>query len=76
MLQSFIKCKNVNYMSSREEAFYDVQLNVKGMKNVYESFKDYIEVEMLDGDNKYDAGEHGLQVRETSARNSCANGVT
>ena len=63
MLQSFIKCKNVNYMSSREEAFYDVQLNVKGKKNVYESFKDYIEVESLDGDNKYDAGEHGLQVR-------------
>ena len=59
---SFIKCKNVNYMSSRQEAFYDVQLNVKDKKNVYESFKDYIEVESLEGDNKYDAGEHGLQV--------------
>ena len=29
---------------------------------VYLSFKDYITVESLDGDNKYDAGEHGLQV--------------
>lgn len=28
---------------------------------VYESFKDYISVETLEGDNKYDAGEHGLQ---------------
>lgn len=28
---------------------------------VYESFKEYIEVELLSGDNKYDAGEHGLQ---------------
>lgn len=30
---------------------------------VFESFKDYVAVEQLDGDNKYDAGEHGLQVR-------------
>ena len=29
---------------------------------VYESFQDYIKVESLDGENKYDAGEHGLQV--------------
>ena len=29
---------------------------------VYESFDDYICVESLDGDNKYDAGDHGLQV--------------
>ena len=28
---------------------------------VYESFKDYVTVETLEGDNKYDAGEHGLQ---------------
>ena len=31
---------------------------------VYESFKEYITVESLDGDNKYDAGEHGLQEAE------------
>lgn len=30
--------------------------------SVYESFQDYIKVESLDGENKYDAGEHGLQV--------------
>lgn len=30
--------------------------------SVYESFKEYIAVETLDGDNKYDAGEYGLQV--------------
>ena len=29
---------------------------------VIESFKDYVAVETMEGDNKYDAGEHGLQV--------------
>ena len=28
---------------------------------VYESFKDYVEPQTLDGENKYAAGEHGLQ---------------
>lgn len=29
---------------------------------MYESFKDYVAVEVLDGENMYDAGCHGLQV--------------
>ena len=36
--------------------------------SVYESFKEYIAVETLDGDNKYDAGEYGLQVSITWGR--------
>lgn len=32
------------------------------LPKVFESFVDYVAVEQLDGDNKYDAGEHGLQV--------------
>lgn len=39
----------------------DIQLNVKGMKNLYESFKDYVAVETLDGENKYQAEGYGLQ---------------
>lgn len=31
---------------------------------VAESFRDYVKAEVLDGDNKYDAGEHGLQDAE------------
>lgn len=58
---SYIKCTNVDYVSQREEPFYDIQLNVKGKKDIYESFQEYIAVETLDGDNKYDAGEYGLQ---------------
>ncbi|XP_034830302.1 ubiquitin carboxyl-terminal hydrolase 7-like [Maniola hyperantus] len=67
-MTSFIKCKNVNCTSTRVETFYDIQLTIKEMKNIYESFKDYISTELLDGDNKYDAGEHGLQEAEKGVR--------
>lgn len=46
------------------EPFYDIQLNVKGKKTIHDSFKDYTSVESLDGENKYDAGEYGLQEAE------------
>ncbi|XP_026317623.1 ubiquitin carboxyl-terminal hydrolase 7-like isoform X3 [Hyposmocoma kahamanoa] len=67
-MTSFIKCKNVNCTSTRAETYYDIQLSVKGKNNIYESFKDYISLELLDGDNKYDAGEHGLQEAEKGVR--------
>ncbi|XP_023254734.1 ubiquitin carboxyl-terminal hydrolase 7-like, partial [Seriola lalandi dorsalis] len=60
---SYIQCKHVDYRSERIEDYYDIQLSIKGKKNIFESFKDYVATEQLDGDNKYDAGEHGLQVR-------------
>jgi len=31
------------------------------MKNLYDSFKDYVAVHMLDGENKYPAAGFGLQ---------------
>eukprot|EP01094_Clydonella_sp_ATCC50884_P014697 TRINITY_DN251_c0_g1_i2.p1 TRINITY_DN251_c0_g1~~TRINITY_DN251_c0_g1_i2.p1 ORF type:complete len:646 (-),score=258.72 TRINITY_DN251_c0_g1_i2:1803-3698(-) len=58
---NYIKCVNVDYESSRTEDFYDLQLNVKGCEDLTKSFENYIEVEMLDGDNKYRAEGHGLQ---------------
>lgn len=42
--------------------FPDLQLDVKGCKDVYASFDKYVEVERLEGDNKYHAEQHGLQV--------------
>ena len=39
----------------------DIQLNVKGMRTLYDSFRDYVAVEMLDGENKYQAEGFGLQ---------------
>eukprot|EP00238_Polyblepharides_amylifera_P000665 CAMPEP_0196572050 /NCGR_PEP_ID=MMETSP1081-20130531/2168_1 /TAXON_ID=36882 /ORGANISM="Pyramimonas amylifera, Strain CCMP720" /LENGTH=1108 /DNA_ID=CAMNT_0041889233 /DNA_START=195 /DNA_END=3521 /DNA_ORIENTATION=- len=58
---NYIECVNVEYKSTRTEAFQDLQLDVKGCKNVYESFDKYVEVEELSGDNKYRAEGHGLQ---------------
>lgn len=61
-MKSFIKCINVPYESSRVEDFWDIQLNVKGFNNLTDAFKNYIELEMLTDDNKYQAGdEYGYQ---------------
>ncbi|KAJ3011309.1 hypothetical protein HKX48_006911, partial [Thoreauomyces humboldtii] len=60
-MKSYIKCVNVDYESSRKEDFYDIQLNVKGCKNLKESFDEYVSVENMDGENKYAAEGFGLQ---------------
>ncbi|ELK30388.1 Ubiquitin carboxyl-terminal hydrolase 7 [Myotis davidii] len=65
---SYIQCKEVDYRSDRREDYYDIQLSIKGKKNIFESFVDYVAVEQLDGDNKYDAGEHGLQEAEKGVK--------
>ena len=56
-MKTYISCINVDFESSRIEDFWDLQLNVRGNKNLHESFMDYIQVETLEGENKYDAGE-------------------
>lgn len=52
----------MTYESSRVEDFYDIQLNVKDCKDLDESFKKYVALETLDGENKYMAEGHGLQA--------------
>ncbi|XP_042416954.1 ubiquitin C-terminal hydrolase 13-like isoform X4 [Zingiber officinale] len=58
---NYIECINVDYKSTRKESFYDLQLDVKGCRDVYASFDKYVAVERLEGDNKYQAENHGLQ---------------
>ncbi|GAU14502.1 hypothetical protein TSUD_250440 [Trifolium subterraneum] len=58
---NYIECINVDYKSTRKESFYDLQLDVKGCPDVYASFDKYVEVERLEGDNKYHAEQYGLQ---------------
>ncbi|XP_020161871.1 ubiquitin C-terminal hydrolase 12 isoform X17 [Aegilops tauschii subsp. strangulata] len=61
---NYIECINVDYKSNRKESFYDLQLDVKGCRDVYASFDKYVEVERLEGDNKYHAENHGLQIND------------
>ena len=56
-VKTYISCIDVDYESSRVEDFWDIQLNVRGNKNIEESFKDYVQVEKMDGENQYFAGE-------------------
>uniref|UniRef100_A0A1I7SBQ3 Ubiquitin carboxyl-terminal hydrolase 7 n=1 Tax=Bursaphelenchus xylophilus TaxID=6326 RepID=A0A1I7SBQ3_BURXY len=67
-MRSYVRCIDVSFESSREEFFYDVQLNVKGKANIIDSFRDYTESEVLDGDNMYDAGELGMQKAEKGVK--------
>lgn len=61
-MKLYVKCVNVDYELSRVEPFWDIQLNVRGMANLQELFQNYVEPELLSGDNRYDAGgTHGYQ---------------
>jgi ubiquitin carboxyl-terminal hydrolase 7 len=56
-VRTYISCINVDYESARSEEFWDIQLNVSGNKNVEDSFKDYVQVEVMNGENQYFAGD-------------------
>ncbi|XP_021276622.1 ubiquitin carboxyl-terminal hydrolase 26 isoform X1 [Herrania umbratica] len=47
------KCGKDSEASSKMEDFYEVELNVKGLKTLDESLNDYLSVEELHGDNQY-----------------------
>lgn len=61
-MHMFIECINVDYKSTRRESYMDLQLDVKGCKDIYSSFDKYCEVEVMDGQNQYQTDEHGMQV--------------
>ena len=62
--KSYIKCINVEFESSRLEEYYDLQLDVKGCKDVYESFEKFISTDRLEGENQYEADGYGKQDAE------------
>ena len=45
----------------------DIELNTKGTKTLYDSFRDYVAVKMLDGEFKHNTKGFGLQDAWKSA---------
>jgi ubiquitin carboxyl-terminal hydrolase 7 len=59
---NYIRCIEVDFESKRYESFLEVQLSVKGMSSIYEALDCYFTEELMDEDNKYDAGDYGKQI--------------
>jgi ubiquitin carboxyl-terminal hydrolase 7 len=64
---NYIKCIDVDYNSIKEEYYYDLQLTIKGCKNIYESLNKYTEEEILDNEDKYEAEGYGKQKAKKGA---------
>ena len=62
-IQKSITCLNVPYKSTKQDAYMDVFLDVRGCKNIYDSFDRLTAKERMDGANQYNAEGYGLQVR-------------
>jgi len=63
-----IKCTNVEFESIREEEFYDLSLDVENVSTLQKSLEKYTEEELLDGENKYDAGKFGKQTAKKGSK--------
>jgi ubiquitin C-terminal hydrolase len=68
ILNNYIQCVNVDYKSNKEEKFMDLQLTVKGCKDIYQSFNLYTEEEILDNADKYYAEGYGKQKAKKGIR--------
>ncbi|CBJ48811.1 conserved unknown protein [Ectocarpus siliculosus] len=60
-LMSYVECVDVAFTKEKEEAFYDLPMDIKGSGTLQKSLDRFIEAELLSGDNRLRAGEHGLQ---------------
>lgn len=49
---SYVKCRDVECVSQREEVYYDVQLSLEHVDSVYKAIQQYVSPEMLDDENK------------------------
>lgn len=59
---------NVDFKSRRKESFFLINLEVSDLTTIEDSIKKFTQTEILDEDNKYDAGIHGKQVAEKSMK--------
>ncbi|KAK2196145.1 bifunctional Ubiquitin specific protease [Babesia duncani] len=67
-METYIECVNIDYKSVRNETFEDIQLDVQGCNDIYESLDRLVEAELLSGDNMYEAEGHGKQEARKGIR--------
>lgn len=60
-LNTYISCINVDHTSLRSEDFWDLEMNVRNNRTLNDSFREFVEVEKMDGDFQWYTGAHGLQ---------------
>jgi len=73
-IENYIECLDVDYESRRVEKFYDLQMNLVQfggtvVTSLDEAIRRYLEPEILEGENLYDAGEeYGKQRAKKGVR--------
>lgn len=65
-VENYIECMDIDYKSTKQEAFYDIPLNVRGftgepLLSLENALREFTAVEVMEGDNAYDAESHGRQ---------------
>ena len=58
---NYVSCIDVDDKSLRDEEFYDLQMPVKGCKDLYASLDEYVKEEVLNGENQYHSDRYGKQ---------------
>eukprot|EP00808_Paulinella_micropora_P018049 g25645.t1 len=54
--QSYVHCRTCGTRNVRKDTFIDLSLNIKGLPGVESALKDWLQPEVLDGDNQYRCG--------------------
>ncbi|KAJ1605675.1 ubiquitin carboxyl terminal hydrolase domain that is fused to a MATH domain [Cryptosporidium canis] len=66
--ENYIECLDVDCTSRRRENFYDIQVDVEGVGSLEESLERFVEEEILDGENLYEAEGFGKQRAKKGVR--------
>ena len=70
-IRTTIRCTGVDFSSSRDEDFWDLNLDVRGLSDLQSSLRRVCAAELMNGSNQYDAGgEYGKQDAEKCACNT------
>ena len=67
-VENYIECIDIEYKSTKKESFYDIPLNVRGLAgdplgSLESALREFTAVEVMEGDNAYDAESHGGKQR-------------